>query len=137
MASIHKEAVVNVPAEQAWAALRDIAHPDRVFAGVLTNAHLDGDVREVTFANGMVVKERIVDIDDKRRRIAYAVTGDVFEHHSASMEIIPQGANACRFVWITDLLPDGQASMVAQLVDQGSQALVRNLERPAGRERAS
>ena len=137
MASIHKEAVVNVPAEQAWAALRDVAHPDRVFAGVLTDAHLDGDVREVTFANGMVVKERIVGIDDKRRRIAYAVTGDVFEHHSASMEIIPQGAGACRFVWITDLLPDGQAGMVAQLVDQGSQALVRNLEQPSCRERAS
>jgi hypothetical protein len=136
MASIRKEAIVHVPAEQAWAALRDVAHPDKVFAGVLTKAHLEGDIREVTFANGMVVKERIVDVDDERRRIAYAVMDGVFEHHSASMEIIPQGADACRFVWITDLLPDDKASMVAPLVDQGSQALVRNLEQPAARERA-
>jgi len=136
MASIHKETIVRVPADSAWAALRDVAHPDRVFAGVLTDAHIEGDVREVTFADGMVVKERIIDVDDKRRRIAYAVTGDVFEHHSASMEIIPQGANACRFVWITDLLPDDKASVVAPLVDQGSQALVRNLERLAGHKSA-
>ena len=43
----------------------------------------------VTFANGMVVRERIVDIDQQRRRLCYAVLGDMFEHHSASMQILP------------------------------------------------
>jgi hypothetical protein len=128
MASIHSEKRVQVPADRAWAALRDVANPHRLFAGVLTDARIDGDIRTVTFANGMVAKERIIDINDPRRRIAYTVTGDMFEHHSASMRIVPDGPDACRFVWITDLLPDDRVKMVAPLVEQGSQALVRNLE---------
>ena len=127
MASIHSEKLVQVPAEQAWAALRDTANPHRLFAGVLTDARIDGDLRTVTFANGMVAKERIVDIDDQNRRMAYAVQG-MFDHHSASMQIYPEGATRCRFVWIADLLPNDKAAMVAELMEQGSDALVRNLE---------
>ena len=128
MASIHREEIVRVPADEAWAALRDVARPHKLFSGVLTHAHLEGDIRTVTFANGMVVQERIVDIDEKRRRLVYAVMGDAFEHHSASMQIVPEGEGRCRFVWISDLLPDRQAEIVAPLVEQGAQALVRNLE---------
>jgi hypothetical protein len=52
----------------------------------------------------------------------------MFEHHSASMEIVPEGAERCRFVWISDFLPNERMEVVAALVEQGSQALVRNLE---------
>lgn len=128
MASIHSEKLVRVPADRAWAALRDVANPHRLFAGVLTDARLDGDTRTVTFANGMVAQERIVDVDEGRRRVAYTVAGDMFEHHSASMQILPEGPDACRFVWDTDLLPNDRVKMVAPLVEQGSQALARTLE---------
>jgi hypothetical protein len=128
MASVYCEKTVRVPAEKAWAALRDIGNPHRLFAGVLTDAKLDGKVRTVRFANGMVAQERIIDIDDKRRRIAYAVLGDMFEHHSASMEIAPDGSDRCRFVWTSDILPDERVQMVGPLVEQGAQALVRTLE---------
>ena len=128
MASIHSEKTVRVPAEKAWAALRDIGNPHRLFSGVLTDAKLDGKVRTVTFANGMVAQERIIDVDDKRRRVAYTVQGEMFEHHSASMEIVPDGPDRCRFIWTTDLLPDERAQMVGPLVEQGSMALVRTLE---------
>jgi hypothetical protein len=137
MASIHSEKVVQVPAGEAWRALRDIANPHHVFAGVLTDARLEGDVRTVTFANGMVAQERIVDVDDWDRRLAYTVVGDMFEHHSASMQIVPEGAHRCRFVWTTDLLPDEAAKTVAPLVEQGAQALVRNLETRSTTLRAS
>jgi hypothetical protein len=128
MASIHSEKRVEVPADLAWKALRDVANPHRLFAGVLTDARIDGDTRTVTFANGMVAQERIVDVDEKRRRVAYTVMGDMFEHHSASMQIVAEGSDACRFVWITDLLPDEATQTVAPLVEQGAAALVRNLE---------
>jgi hypothetical protein len=136
MASIHCEKTVRVPAETAWAALRDIGNPHRLFAGVLTDAKFDGKVRTVTFANGMVAQERIVDVDDERRRVAYTVLGDMFEHHSAAMEIVPDGPERCRFVWITDLLPDERVQMVAPLVEQGAQALVRTLEAQPATARA-
>jgi carbon monoxide dehydrogenase subunit G len=128
MASIYHEKTVRVPADKAWAALRDVAHPHRLFAGVLTDARIDGDVRTVTFANGMVAQERIIDVDDKRRRVAYTVLGDMFEHHSAAMEIVPDGPDRSRFIWTTDLLPDKHVQMVRPLVEQGAEALARNLE---------
>jgi hypothetical protein len=128
MASIHHEKIVRVPADKAWAALRDVAHPHDLFAGVLTDAHIDGDVRTVTFANGMVAQERIIDVDDRRRRVAYTVLGDMFEHHSAAMEIVPDGPDRSRFIWTTDLLPAERVQMVRPLVEQGAEALARNLE---------
>jgi len=128
VASIRREEIVRVSAEKAWAALGNVGMPHRLFAGVLVDSSIDGDVRTVTFANGMMVRERIVDIDEERMRLAYAVIDDMFEHHSASMEIVPDGPARCRFVWISDFLPNERKEMVAPLVEQGSRALVRNLE---------
>src|ERR1700754_1369060 len=128
MASIYCEKTVRVTADRAWAALSDIGNPHRLFAGVLTDAKIDGEVRTVTFANGVVAQERIIDVDGKRRRVAYTVLGDMFQHHSASMEIMPDGPDRCRFIWTTDLLPDDRVQMVAPLMEQGAQALVRTLE---------
>jgi len=128
MASLRREENVDLSADRVWAALRDVGNAHRVFAGVLADSSIDGDVRTVTFANGMVVRERIVDIDDVERRLVYSVIDGMFEHHSASMQVVPEGEGTCRFVWVSDFLPNDRMAMVAPLVDQGSQALVRNLE---------
>lgn len=70
MASIRKEIPLAAHPDAVWAAVRDFgAVHRRVFPGVLTDAHLDGDARVVTFANGLVVRERLVAIDDDARRI--------------------------------------------------------------------
>lgn len=128
MSAIWWEERIAVPAQAAWALLRrvDLAH--ELFAPVLVDGRMDGEIRTVTFANGLVVRERIVDIDEVRRRIAYTVLDDLFEHHAASMQIVPVDAGSCRFVWITDFLPADKAAMVRPLVEQGSKALVRNIE---------
>ncbi len=101
----------------------------RAFAGVLTDVTLDGDVRVVTFANGNVVRERIVTVDDERMRIAYHVVGGRFEHHHASMQIVPDGETRCRFVWISDFVPDAPRIFVEPLVDAGCVAIARNFAR--------
>jgi len=128
MASLHHEILVETSADAAWAALRDVGAAHRLFAGVLTDGRLDGDIRTVTFASGTIVREKIIDVDDDARRVAYAVLGDSFEHHNASMQIFTAGEGRCRFVWITDLLPNERVAMVKPLVEQGSQALKRVLE---------
>src|SRR3712207_1283812 len=102
MTTIWHEARLDVAADQAWHALRQTDRAHELFAGVLVDARMEGDVRTVTFANGLVVRERIVTVDDARRRIAYAVIGDLFEHHMASMQILAEGGTGCRFIWITD-----------------------------------
>jgi hypothetical protein len=89
---------------------------------------MEGDVRTVTFANGIVVRERIIAVDDEHRRIAYSVLGDRFDQHSASMQIVPADQTSCRFVWISDFLPDERAEVVQALVENGLRALARNIE---------
>lgn len=128
MATIRHEQRIAVPAEYAWEMLRQAERADRLFSPVLVGCTMQDDVRTVTFANGIVVSEQIVTIDDGDRRLAYHVTGEIFEHHSASMQIIPVDDGNCRFIWISDFLPEDRAEMVRPLVTQGSSALARNIE---------
>ena len=130
MASIHKEVRVAAPVEEVWAALRDVANPHRLFRGVLADARLEGDTRVVTFADGLAVRERIVAVDDERRRVAYAVLREGLVHHSASMQVFAEGQRRSRFVWVSDFLPDGLGASFGPLIDQGAAALKRTLEAP-------
>jgi hypothetical protein len=127
MASLYREITLDIGAEHAWPALRDQRNLGRLFAGVLIDVKLDGDVRTVTFANGNVASERIVAIDDEHRRIAYAINGGRFDHYHASMQILPLATRQCRLVWICDFLPAGHRAIVEPLVDAGCAALARNL----------
>ena len=129
MASIHEQLAVEVGAGVAWAALRLVGEPHKLFAPVLVDGHLDGDTRTVTFANGMVVQERILDVDDKRRRVAYsAVNGPGMTYHHASMQVLDAGPGRCLFVWITDFLPPEIVGNLAPLIEQGAKALKAKLE---------
>ena len=128
MATIHHEVTVNVGADAAWAALREVGNAPRLFAPVLTDGSLDGDLRTVTFANGMVVHERILDVDDKRHRVAYAaLDGPGMSYHHASMQVIGGGPTQCTFVWITDFLPADIRDSLMPLIEGGAQALKSNL----------
>jgi uncharacterized protein YndB with AHSA1/START domain len=132
MASIRKELIVDTPAEHVWAALRDIGQVHtRLAREFVIDTRLDGDSRFVTFANGEVVRERIVDIDDRARRLAYAVVDWRTTHHNASFQVTPDGDGRSRLTWITDLLPDSLADLVGGFVDQGCVAIKRTLERSA------
>jgi hypothetical protein len=129
MSSIHRETVVNVEADQAWAALRTVGAAHQLFAPVLTDGELNGETRRVRFANGMIVNERIVDVDDGKRRVAYSVLdAPGLRYHHASMQVLEDGPSRCRFVWITDFLPADAAGTLIPLIEAGSTALKTNLE---------
>jgi carbon monoxide dehydrogenase subunit G len=129
MASIHKEMFVDAPADRIWDALRDVgAIHTRLARGFVTDTRLEGDTREVTFANGAVVRERIVDLNDRARRIAYAAVGGRFAHHSASIQVFPDGDGRSRVVWIADLLPNELADLIGGMMEQGCAAMKRTLE---------
>ena len=127
MASITKDIKLAVDADTAWAALRDVGRPHLLLRGVLTDARLDGDERVVTFANGMVVRELIVDVDDSRRRLAYSVVDGTFTHHHATFSIHPEDDGTSRIEWVADLLPDDAAPMVDDLMGQGLAAAAATL----------
>ena len=129
MATIHHEVTVNVGADAAWTALREVGNAARLFAPVLVDGSLDGDLRMVKFANGIVVRERILDVDDKRHRVAYtALDGPGMTYHHASMQVIGGGPTRCTFVWITDFLPAEARDGLTALIEGGARALKSNLE---------
>ena len=57
MASIHHQVAVEVGADEAWAALRLVGEAHKLFAPVLVEGRLEGEIRTACFANGMVVRE--------------------------------------------------------------------------------
>jgi carbon monoxide dehydrogenase subunit G len=130
MASVRREIEIDVPADAAWQALRDVGNAHRAFAGVLADCQMESDdVRVATFANGLVARERIVDVDDARRRLAYGAFGGRLSHHHATFEVEARGPHACRVAWCADFQPEAMAPAIAGLMDQGIAALKRNLER--------
>jgi hypothetical protein len=72
MASIHIESTVDVSADTTWEALRRVGDAQALFAPVLAGSEMRGDTRTARFGNGLVVHERVVDVNDAHRRVAYA-----------------------------------------------------------------
>jgi len=132
MASIHREILLAARADAVWDAVRDVGNiHQRVCPGFLTDCRMDGpEARIVTFANGMVVKELIIDVDDKGRRVAWSAVGGRTTHYNASMQIFTD-ADGCRAVWIADLLPHELAGPIAGMIEQGLAAMKRTLDRKA------
>jgi uncharacterized protein YndB with AHSA1/START domain len=134
VASIRKETLIEAAPEDVWAALRDWdAVHERLVPGFVLDARLDGDDRIVTFFNGAVVRELLVDLDDERRRLVWSVVEGPYTHHNASAQVFPDGEGRTRFVWIADLLPNDVAARTGQLMEQGTSVVKRTLEAQAVR----
>jgi carbon monoxide dehydrogenase subunit G len=129
MASIRREIQVAATLDRVWDALRDVGRiHQRLVKGFVTDCRLDGDARIVTFANGMTLRERIVDVDDVQRRVAWSAVGEPFVHHNASVQAFAEGGDRTRLVWIADLLPNELQTSIAPLIDQGMAAMKQTLE---------
>jgi hypothetical protein len=97
--------------------------------GFVVDTKLEEGARIVTFGNGMVARELIVDVDDDARRLVWAVVGGRFTHHNASAQVFADGDGGTRFVWIADLLPDDIAGDIRALIEQGSAVIKKTLDR--------
>lgn len=132
MASIHKDISIDAAPDDVWDAVRDFgALHKRLVPGFVTDTRLDGDARIVTFANGTVARELLVDSDDARRRLVYAVVSERVKQHSASVQVLADGDNRSRLVWIVDLLPNEIAPYIDAQMDQAALAMQNALRRCA------
>src|SRR5688500_1664949 len=106
MASIRKEFDVAAAPGAVWAAFKDVgAVHTRLARGFVTDCRMEGKDRIVTFANGLVAREVIVDIDERARRLVYSAKSEHLQHHNASFTVSAHGVGS-RVVWVADLLPD-------------------------------
>ena len=129
MATIQKEIEIARDRSFVWDAIRDVgAIHRRLVPGFVVDCKLEGDSRIITFANGMVVREVIVTVDDETCRHAWSARGEPFTHHNASIQVFAEGAAKCRVVWIADLLPNEVADTVEKMMLQGLGVMKRTLE---------
>ena len=97
MASIRKEILLDAHPEDVWDAVRDIgALHTRLVPGFVTDTRLEEGARVVTFGNGMVVRELIVDLDGEER---------------------------AKLVWTADLLPNEAAADIRAMIELGAAAM--------------
>jgi carbon monoxide dehydrogenase subunit G len=132
MATIRKEIEIERTKEFVWDAIRDVgAIHKRLVPGFVVDCRLEGDSRIVTFANGLVARELIVNIDDERCRHSWSARGGPLTHHNASIQVFSDGRDKCRVVWIADLLPNEVAEAIGEMIQHGLNTMKQTLESSA------
>lgn len=132
MASIQKDIPIDASSAEVWVAVRDFgAVHTRLAPGFVLEARLDGDVRIVTFANGNTAREQLVDCDDQRQRLVYAITSERVKHYNASVQVLADGATSSRLIWTVDVLPNEIAPYIDGQMDQAALAMQKKLGRSA------
>ncbi|MEV5574140.1 SRPBCC family protein [Spirillospora sp. NPDC052269] len=135
MASVRQEIVIDASPEHVWDVLRDVgAVHERLLPGRVADTRIEGDQRFLTFPDGHVIRELIIGVDDDARRLAYAVVEGArpaVERHHASFEVVPEGEDAARLVWITDVLPHALAPEIRVRTERGAVEMKRAIEASA------
>lgn len=129
MATINAEIEIGRSKEFVWDAIRDVgAIHKRLVPGFALDCKLEGDWRTVTFANGMVVRELIVSVDDDTCRHSWSARSDSLTHHNASVQVFSVSPEKCRVVWIADLMPNEVAETIGQMIRQALNTMKQTLE---------
>ena len=129
MATIRKERTIEVTPEEAWAVLSDWGAPhERLVPGFVVETELDGEDRLVTFFNGAVARERLIECSEEERRLVWSIVDGPYTHHNGAAQILANEDGTIRFVWVADLLPDEMAAVTDELMERGIETVKRSLE---------
>lgn len=134
MASIRKEIIIEAQPEQVWSAIRDVgAVHRRLVPGYTADTRIEGANRTLILADGGIVRELIVAVDDEERRMAYAVIEArmQLEHHHASFQVYEESDGRSRLIWITDFLPHEYAAEIRIRVNRGAEIMKQTIEAEA------
>jgi carbon monoxide dehydrogenase subunit G len=131
MASITKDIPVHAHPDAVWDAVRDFgAVHQRLNPGFVVDSRLDGNARVLTFHNGVVAREEFVNCDEERRRLVYAIVGgERVKHYNGAVQVIGDGDNRSRIIWIVDVLPNEIATYISEQMDIAAAAMQKTLER--------
>lgn len=129
MALLRTEISIAAAPDAVWEVIRDFATGPRNMApGFVVECEADADVRVVTFADGTVVHERFLGLDDDERRIRYGVVGGAVrpEHDVAEMQVVQDG-DGSRFRWTRDVRPDELGPGFRASMERGAEVIRRTL----------
>jgi Polyketide cyclase / dehydrase and lipid transport len=129
MATIRSTLDTTASPDDAWAVIRDVgALHTRLAPGFIADTKLEPGARVVTFANGMVVREPIVTIDDETRRLVWTAESGRTTHYNAALEVMGRPGGGSVVVWTADFLPDAVKPQLSTLIDAGMKAMKRSLD---------
>lgn len=129
MASISKERMIEADPDEVWSALRDWgALHERLVPGFALDTQLDDGDRIVTFFNGAVARERLIDLSDQDRRLVWSIVEGPYTHHNGVAQVFANGDGTTRFLWIADLLPNELAELTSEMMERGIDTLKSTLE---------
>ncbi|MGY1774975.1 SRPBCC family protein [Geodermatophilus sp. SYSU D00804] len=131
MASVRKQVHLDAPPERVWDAVRGVgALHERLVPGFVVDTRLEDDARVVTFADGTVQREPLVDVDDDRRRLVHTAVDSPLgaTHHNASVEVLPDGAGT-RLEWVVDVLPHGVRDRLDRAMEAGAATMRAAIDR--------
>jgi Polyketide cyclase / dehydrase and lipid transport len=129
MATIRTSLDTAASPDEAWAAIRDVgALHTRLAPGFIADTKLEPGVRVVTFANGMVVREPIVTIDDEAQRLVWTAESERTTHYNASLQVSPRPDGGATVVWTADFLPNDIKPQLTAAIEAGTRAMKRSLD---------
>jgi hypothetical protein len=132
MATFSEQIVTTAPSDRVWDAIRDVgALHTRLVPGFVVDTRLVPGARIVTFGTGMVVREPIVAVDERARRVVWSADTDQVTHYNASVQVFDEGAGS-RVVWTTDFLPDDAAGWLREVTRQGMATMKATLDAHQG-----
>jgi len=128
MATVQKVIDVKASVEDVWDKIANVGSISDL-VGFITESQLDGDVRVCKMADGGVLEEKIISIDNTLRRVSYCITKSPLDldFHSASMQVVPNGEGAS-MIWITDLKPDSMAEQFDPIFEEAVPGIRAALE---------
>ena len=134
MATVVKHIHTRARVGDAWAAIRDIgALHTRLVPGFVTATRLEPGARVVTFANGMVIREPIITLDDTGMRLVWSAEGGRSTHYNAAAQVIAEPDGTARVIWTADFLPKEIAPEIDAAMSAGAAVMKRTLDALADR----
>ena len=131
MATVRKAVTIARPADAVWDAVSDAGQlHTRVAPAIVANCTWEeaGEVRIVTFANGLVLRELMISNDHAARRLAWSANSDLWQHHNASLQIFALDDVSCEAVWTADVLPHSAGELMEQFLTMGLNAMKTHME---------
>lgn len=128
MATVQKIIDVDANVEDTWNKIADVGSIANL-VGFISESQSDGDIRVCKMADGGVLREQIISIDNTLRRVSYCITDSPLnlEFHSASMQVVPWGQGAS-LIWTTDMKPDAAAEQIALIFEEAVPGIKMALE---------
>ena len=126
MASLRHERRIAASADAVWGVVRRPEDIVTWFPGI-TDVAVEGTMRTVTTATGLVIPERIMVIDDTLRRFAYTITAPLYRFHLGVIDVFELGSSDSLCVYSTTAEPD----LLCLVVAGATAAALEHIERLA------